>query len=296
MNTGISIFRRLNEEFISNFPQFDDHGEIIEYIYYGYCDPNSHEKRDKDFATYTTANFKISSKAFFCDVTYELLRRFFMNGAEMPFYQQEEARTSGLHFTPDDETLLKCLSLFGLVISESKGDFYNDQLIQALHTMKRDETIYTWVVFAVQLFVDTRRILGKELDRCIHETQELQKWMSASVEQCLNFGRTNTVNNWHDINSDSLLAMKQHLEHMLEKDFIQDVLDDYFGARATRYSWGPFYLFRNHPMLLGLITQGVLAKLHVMGIGLGGDQGAIITSIHLYNASQQGSQIPKSRG
>lgn len=123
MNTAISIFRRLNEEFISNFPQFDDHGEIIEYLHYGYCDPNSHKRHDKDFATYTGVNFKITSKTFFCDVTYELLRWFFMNGAEMPFYQQEQARTPGLHFTPDDEILLKCLSLFGLVISESEGDF-----------------------------------------------------------------------------------------------------------------------------------------------------------------------------
>lgn len=162
--------------------------------------------------------------------------------------------------------------------------------------MKQDEKIYTWVVFAVQLFIDTRRVVGKELDRCLNETHDLQKWMSASLEQCLAFGRTNTVNNWYDINSDSLRATKKQIELMLEKDFIQAVLDDYLGSRSARYSWGPFYLFRNHPMLLGLITQAVLTKLHVMGIRLGGDQGAIITSIHLYNASQQSSQVATSQG
>ncbi|KAF4635177.1 hypothetical protein G7Y89_g2936 [Cudoniella acicularis] len=40
MNTAISIFRRLNEEFISKFPQFDDHGVIIDYVYDGYRNPN----------------------------------------------------------------------------------------------------------------------------------------------------------------------------------------------------------------------------------------------------------------
>lgn len=33
MNTAIYIYRLLNEDFLSNFPQFDDHGEIINYLF-----------------------------------------------------------------------------------------------------------------------------------------------------------------------------------------------------------------------------------------------------------------------
>ena len=220
MNTAISIFRRLNEEFLSNFPRFGDHSEIIKYLYNGYYDP-SHEKHDQDFATYTGSNFKISSKVFFCDLTYQMIAGFFMKG-RIPFYQQEQIRAAGIRLTDDEEALCKCLSLFGLVISQCEGDFYNDQLFQALHIAKKESTIYTWVVFAVQLFVDTRRVLGKELSRCFDETQEMRKWMVATLEQCLFFGQSNKVNEFYKIGTPLLHGIKKGIEDFLEKDFMQE--------------------------------------------------------------------------
>jgi hypothetical protein len=101
MNTAISVYRRLNEDFLSNFPQFDDHGEIINYSFNGYSDPN-YESHDKDFATYTGSNFKLPSKVFFCDLVYEILAKFFMGG-EVAFYQQDQARTIGLGLSDDEE-------------------------------------------------------------------------------------------------------------------------------------------------------------------------------------------------
>ena len=246
MNTAISIFRRLNEEFIAEFPDFDDHGAIIEYLYDGYCDPN-YDKHFQDFATYTGPNFKVSSKIFFCDHTYELLCWFFM-GAELPFYLEDQ--DSGLRLTQDEKTLLKCLSLFGLIASQTEGNFYNDQLIRGLHLLKTNNSekkVYTWVVFAVQLFVDTRRVVGNELVPCLQEAHELQKWMSAALEQCLLFGQTNNVNDFYKVNIDMLHQAKKQIDVVLKEDFVQRLLDEIMGDRAARYSWGAFYLFRNHP-------------------------------------------------
>jgi hypothetical protein len=294
MNTAISIFRRLNEEFLSNFPRFGDHSEIIKYLYNGYYDP-SHGKHDQDFATYTGSNFKISSKVFSCHLTYQMIAGFFMKG-RIPFYQQEQVRAAGIRLTDDEEALCKCLSLFSLVISQCEGDFYNDQLFQALHIAKKESTIYTWVVFAVQLFVDTRRVLGKELSRCFDETQEMRKWMVATLEQCLFFGQSNKVNEFYKTGTPLLQGIKKGIEDFLEKDFMQELVDELLGVRSALYRWGSFYLVRNHPMLLGLLTQLFLTKVHEVGIALGGDQGAIITSIHLYNASQQSGQLSGGLG
>jgi hypothetical protein len=296
MNTAISIFRRLNEEFLVNFPQFDEHGAIIQYLYDGYRDP-SHKQHDGDFATYTGASFKITSKVFFCDLTYEILALFFMQ-AELPFYQQEAARATGFPLSDDEEVLYKCLSLFGLANTQFEGDFCatNDQVILALHIAKKDKVLYTWVVFAVQLFVDTRRILGKELKRCFDETQEMRKWMVKTLDQCLLHGQTNTVNDYHKTNAGRLQDVKKSMKLLLEHDLMQEIADEYLGTRSTLYAWGSFYLFRNHPMLLGLLTQYFLTKIHELGIGLGGDQGAIMTSIHLYNACQQSGYLSESLG
>jgi len=49
-------------------------------------------------------------------------------------------------------------------------------------------------------------------------------------------------------------------------------------------------------MLLGLVTQHFLIHMHQLGIALTGDQGAAMTSIHLYNASQKCGQISTALG
>ena len=73
-----------------------------------------------------------------------------------------------------------------------------------------------------------------------------------------------------------------------QKMTLHKTLDSVFGSSyAIRNSWGPFFLFRNHPMLCGLIMQAFLTQLHMMGIGLGGGQAAILGAMHIYNASQQ---------
>jgi hypothetical protein len=295
MNTAISVFRQLNEEFVSEFPAFDDHGEIIEYLFNGYCDPNF-DKDSQDFATYTGSGFKISTKIFFCDHTYELLRWFYV-AVEVPFYQAEQR--AGSRLTDDEDILLKCLSLFGLIATKSEGNFYEDQLVRGLHLLKTnnpDEKIYTWVVFAVQLYVDTRRVVGNELERCFQEARQIQQWMTKTLEQSLLFGHTNTVNDFYKLNSDAFRGVKKQIDVTLVDDFIEMLLREVFDVRADRYSWGPFFLFRNHPMLLGLITQHFLIRLHEFGISIAGDQGSVMTSIHLYNSSQQSGEIPKSLG
>ena len=249
MNTAISIYRRLNEEFLSNFPQFDDHGEIIDYLFNGYSDPN-YESHDQDFATYTGSNFKLTSKVFFCDLVYEILTNFFMGG-EVAFYQGDQARTTGLPFSDDEKVLMKCLSLFAMANANCSGKFFNDQLIQALHIAKKDKTVYTWVVFAVQLFVDTRRVVGKELNRVFDEAQKLRKWMLATLEQSLLFGKTNKVNSYYKLNGHFFQIAKEGIQRLLERDFMEEAMNEYLGDRADLYRWGSFYLFRNHPMSLG---------------------------------------------
>jgi len=296
MNTAISIFRRLNEEFISNFPQFDDHAEILSYLYTDYCDPNSQDSND--FATYSGNNFKLSSKVFFCDKTHEIASNFLLGEAEIPFYQVD-VDDDFLRHTPYEIVLLKCLSLIGLPLCKSIGSCFQDQLINGIYLVKKDRKVYTWVVFAIQLFVDTRNIVGKHLDRCLNDSRQLQKWMSTTITDSLLFGKTNVVNDWYRLNTNILSQTKKAIVELLENDIIQGELEATFSDvpdKLKRYSWGPFFLFRNHPMLLGLITQHFLTRVHGLGVGLGRDQGSIITTIHLYNAVQQSYCLPKHFG
>jgi hypothetical protein len=109
MNTAIALFRRLNDDFVSDFPQFDEHKKIIKFLYTSYCDP--YNGTSEDFAAYNATNFRIPSKIFFCDHTFELLGGWFLGGAELPFYRPDPR----LKLTKDKEVSLKCLSLLGLI-------------------------------------------------------------------------------------------------------------------------------------------------------------------------------------
>jgi hypothetical protein len=292
MNTAISLFRRLNEDFVSDFPQFGEHVKIIIYLYNGYCDPDN--GTDGDFASYNAAEFRVPSKIFFCDHTTELLTGWFLSGAELPFYNPNPTAK----LTKDEEVLLKCLSLLGLIASEC-GDapaFTQDQLLKAITITQRDKKIYTWLVFAIQLLVDTRRVVDKELDRCVKEFHRLAEWLSTTINQTLKFGETNKVNTWYQINSKTMLEWKTSMEKVCKEDLVQHILNEYFGDREAQYSWGSFFLYWNNPMLPGLLMQRYLTDLHVYSIACGGDQGSIMTTIHLYNPSHQSSCIPRSKG
>ncbi len=76
------------------------------------------------------------------------------------------------------------------------------------------------MIFAVQLFVDTRRVIGKELNRVFDEAQELRKWMLASLEQSILFGKPNKVNNYYKHNYDLLRITKEGIQKLLERDFV----------------------------------------------------------------------------
>ena len=291
MNTAITLFRRLNEHFVAEFPQFDEHRKIIWYLSTAYQDPNG--ETGEDFGSYTGTGFKLDSKIFFCDHTCELLSGWFLRGADLPFYQQKLHEQ--LNHTKDEEELFKCLSVLGLLAKHYEECFKEDQLIKAISITRKAKKIYTWVVFAFQLLVDTRRVVNKELDRCLKDFSHLQQWLSTTVNETLRFGETNGVNGWYKINSDNLLTMRKALEQLCQADFVQEALDKYLKDRSVLYKWGPFFLFRNHPMLPGLLIQRFLVYFHGFGVGLTGDQASVLVTIHLYNAAQQSGWMSKSK-
>jgi hypothetical protein len=127
-------------------------------------------------------------------------------------------------------------------------------------------------VFPVQLLVDTRRVVGKELDRCLQEFHKLQEWVSATIKQSIHFGKMNKVNSHYAICSEGYKRLSRVVDMVCQQDIIHQFLEEFFKDRVLEYSWGPLFLYRNHPMLAGLIIQHFLTLLHKIGVGLAGDQ------------------------
>jgi hypothetical protein len=74
------------------------------------------------------------------------------------------------------------------------------------------------------------------------------------------------------------------------------MIDDYFQeqpAKASQYNWGSYFLFRNHPLMCGLILQGHLVHHHRLGTRIAADQGPVRTAIHVTHAASLAGAIPK---
>jgi hypothetical protein len=91
-------------------------------------------------------------------------------------------------------------------------------------------------VFAVQLLVGTKRVVGKELDRCIQEFHKLQEWISATTKQTLRFGKTNKVKNHYELTYESLKRFGEQMDLLCREDIVQKALENFFQDRIAEYS------------------------------------------------------------
>ena len=145
---------------------------------------------------------------------------------ELPIYQADQNHKK---LTKDEEAFFHRFSLFAVFSFEIKQIFKeqggvvfeNDQLMRGFSLIMEDKKIYTWVVLTIQLFVDIRRILGKDLDRCLNEFHKMEKWLSKTIKLTRNFGQSFFINHWHKVNDPALAQMEKHTGLLVRQDYIQ---------------------------------------------------------------------------
>jgi hypothetical protein len=295
-NAALNIMRRLNNAFVENFPEFAEHRSLIDYLYHDYVDPNAEGANivdDEHFASYEVEGIRLSSKTFFCDHTAALLEVFFKT-ATLPMYQRN--MMDGKGYSNDEHSLLQCLSHFNIIdlqlndpqFKERMRDiFLDDQVLRAVRTMRVEKRFPTWAIFACQVFVDTRRELGLQLGKGFDDLGKQGGWLLQAWANCLETGKENTINRFHKYNDAS---MKNHIDCLkmaVESDFVQTLVEDSFAEHpesSARYSWGKYFLLKNHPLMCGLILQSHLVFGHVFGTRIAADQGPVRTAMHLTHA------------
>jgi hypothetical protein len=293
-NTAIDIMRRLNNNFVETYPKFEEHRSLIDHLYSGYIDPKAKglEALDDDsFATYEADGIRLSSKTFFCDHTTAVVTHFFKPGSPpgtLPMYQRHTMDGKGV--SEEEHSLLQCLSHFSVLDQELNGPvdengtvekFFDDQVLQAIRTMKVEAKFPTWAIFACQIFVDTRRELGSHLGRGFENVQEQGSWLLETWEKFLETRKDN---------DERVRAQIAGLKRLIKEDFVQELVDGTFNHE--RYNWGANFLMRNHPLMCGLILQANLVSGHQIGIYIAADEGHVRAAIHLTHAVALAGVIP----
>lgn len=292
MNTAIDVFRRLNEEFLESHPQFETHGDIMDFVI------------TEDFPSHEEAGLHHPLMSFLCEDTADLLKGFFsIHAEEVPWFAppvEVEIVIPG-----EGKTLLKCLSLIGLLdaffgkITDQRADInpvHADQMLRAVSTMRKDRKVYTWTLFAVQLFVDTQHELGLEVARGLADLRKDGKWILQVLGEGLEMSKSNKVNHWYRLNHTHVQSLMYSLMASVRADPIIALIEDRFSKKeAEQYkAWGSCLLFENHPMLCGILLQSFLTRLQGIGTGMAAEQGLIIWVMHLMHAGHLASLIPKS--
>jgi hypothetical protein len=306
-NTAMDVIYRLNEVFLETFPQFADHESVIDYLYNDYIDPNAKVAQvagDHDFASYEGEGVSLSSKTFFCDHTVAIIKKFYESGV-FPMYPRHLTKIEGIH--EDEHILLQCLSHFNIVDWQLNGPqshetgneiFLDDQVLRAVRKMRVDKKFPTWAVFACQIFVDIRRELDKQVSHGYEDLRNEASWLLKSWAECLDTGKENGINNFHERNDKNAHNCITSLKAAAEQDFVQEMINDYFKEhpeKIAQYSWEECFLLKNHPTLCGLIIHKSLVSYHRLGIRIAADQGPVRTAMHLTHAVALTGLIPIGR-
>ncbi|KAF2797425.1 hypothetical protein K505DRAFT_398635 [Melanomma pulvis-pyrius CBS 109.77] len=289
MNAALKMIENMDETFRGTFPQFKNHADILNFIERGYC----HAKKansdvEDDFFAYKSDGQELSAETMLCCHTTDLLYRFFLSVKE-PIYNLEHERLS-----LDEVALIKCICHLSLLGRFGDMDYNQDQVGRAISIMCTSGNAYTWIVFAVQVFWDTRRELNTELWLGAKALEGIGYWLVLCLDEYLGSEGLNKIGNWHRVHRDNIVKFKEHIQCLAVEDHIQVLIDrNLTHNERKQYEFGGFFLYRNHPALCGLVVQSLLSAFHQAGMNMAGDQGMIMAAAHLYNAAHQTGFLPR---
>lgn len=282
MNSAISLIERLNLELIASYPFCVSHFDMIVFFL-----PDMAERKQNGTildTAYTNGNQELSYQTFLCHLSYDFICTF-VEGLADP---------SSIPLTASEVVLAKCLLQLRAVASARNPVLARDGMIRAIAEVLNTGTRPSWTVFAVQLLWDTQRELGSDIARGYTDAHNAVRWILHSVEDTLSAGYAGYFGDRYQKNAFGLQEFKSYLEDSLGRSdycYIQEIMDFVKGQDRPYFEYEPHFLYRNHPMMCGLLSQDSLAKLRMIAKCMA-DMGMVSSCAHFYNAASQTGLLP----
>ncbi|KAF2661533.1 hypothetical protein K491DRAFT_647330 [Lophiostoma macrostomum CBS 122681] len=165
-----------------------------------------------------------------------------------------------------------------------------DRLLHGICEVQKKRKAYTWVVFALQTFIDMHRELGPEVGRGFEDLKDTFAWLTDIFEDTLELcEREPRFNDERMVKE--LRKNITHMQDILKESELDDETMDWEGGNLNFRGKGFFY--KNHPMLCGWLMQEHLQSLHTLGVQLASWDNNIVSMMHIYNAGQQAGFLKK---
>ena len=300
-NTAIDLVRRLEQDFVKEFPEAADTEFFINMIYQVKCIVQGRQpealSREKELAPfnmqmYDTAQWLLmptltilSSFAAIVDPNHIPIYKPGHYGTYDPRSNRANKSNAG-KFLEDKIILLEALPDF-CFLSKIRGTFpAEDELTRGLRNMMTTGKLNLWTVFAAQVFLDIHHILRADISVAFVQLQRLGLQAKKTTGETLTFRDGLRVDTWPAQNDQ---ALYQNVIRKID-DF---VLEDQIHAMMKRLvkgvplPEGKFRLYNQHPMLCGLFAFSIQLQLQEYGITYVNAWGSAMYTAHLYNALRQ---------
>lgn len=296
MNAAIEILRQINERFLQEYPDFEDHNHIVDFLRNGYIDAKNgagNTAGQDASGWYNLHGTYLSPQSFVCQMACEYVN-YYLKGSDFsnPRNINVDLATDVTKCRSSEmvqvQVLLMELALLNAneVLPQELGLDKFNMLFAAYRASGDAGRALSWTVFAIQMFVDMRRELASDIERPFNDMRSTGDMMRRSGSECIDYGKTHKGFRYSD-GDDSTDAYMDALDRFICHDvFVEELLPLTGNEDLSEkiVAAGPFFFLRNDPLLCGLLLQKYMVLVHYLGVVGASRSAAVLAMIHLYNA------------
>ena len=166
-----------------------------------------------------------------------------------------------------------------------------DEVSRALGEVHKTKKIPLWLVFAVQLVLDIKGVLRKDIQTGFNVMQDTGHRVKSVVQTHFRTARGLLwrKETWHSNNDGQILRLIGFVAEWVNADIITVTLKRHSKQDIEKAGIepAPFWLLKNHPLLCGLMVYYMNISIRELGISVSNAYDTILSASHLYNAAKQ---------
>jgi hypothetical protein len=305
-NTAIEIMQRNLEDHIAMMagqhgsPEEDD---WIFWVYAHICHGMDlhHRERPGDLINFETYH----QAEFVCLPVFDIIKEFmesvqshrlvFVKGydrcTKLPESQREKDEADHLFLN------LLLSDLHNATILRLEAATAIDEITRAFLEMKVSENklVPLWLVFAMQMLLDIRNVLGNDTSQAFQELQATGQRVTAAIRHYFQFSRNHGTHGkkWHKDNDSQILKLVSFVSTWINQDLISKAVRKQSKQIPEEHGveLPPFFLMKQHPLLCGSLVYWLNLSLQEFSISLANAYDSILSAAHLYNAARKSNLL-----
>ena len=172
-----------------------------------------------------------------------------------------------------------------------------DEVTRALGEVHKTKKIPLWLVFAVQLVLDIKGVLRKDIQIGFSAMQTTGQCVKSVIQTHFRTARGLLwrKETWHSDNDNQILQLVGFVAAWVNADLMTKAIKRQCkqDLEECGVEPAPFWLLKNHPLLCGLMVYFMNISIRELGISVSNAYDSILSVGHLYTAAKQSGPLPQ---